>query len=78
MTSHAPTPDWVVEQLDLIFQYAEDPEVVDALIRLLAALAPSEEQDKFKHEAAWAGIVHGYKKTPDVHDAARRYLGIAV
>lgn len=64
--------------MDVIFQYAEDPEVIDAIIGLLAALTPTEEQDKFKHEAAWAAIVHGYKKTRDVHDAARRYLGIAV
>lgn len=79
MTSHSsPTPDWAVSKVEVILEHVDEPEVIDALMELLAFLCATQEQDKFKHEAAWAAIECGYKRTADLHIAARRYLGIAV
>lgn len=78
MTPHAPSPDWARQRIDTILNDTDDPEVLDALLELLAALAPTEDQDKFKHEAAWAAIERGYFRTEDARLAARRYLGVAV
>lgn len=78
MTPQTLTPDWAVSKVKRILADADEPEVVDAIIELLAAVAPTQEQDKFKYEAAWAAIEYGYTQTADVHIAARRYLGVAV
>lgn len=78
LTSHSPTPDWAVAKIKTVLNETDDPEAVDAMLELLAAVAPTPEQDKFKHEAAWAAIEYGYTKTADVRIAARRYLGVAV
>lgn len=78
MVPQSPTPDWAVEKFRKVIDDIDDPEVLDAALELLAALAPTKEQDKFKHEAAWAAITDGYSRTADVRVAAERYLGIAV
>jgi len=78
MTSLSPTPDWAVSKVKRILEDVDEPEVADAIIHLLAAVAPTQEQDKFKHEAAWAAIDYGFTKTSELRNAARRYLGIAV
>lgn len=78
MVPQSPTPDWAVEKFRKLIDDINEPEALDAALELLAAVAPTREQDKFKHEAAWAAIQYGYCKTSDVRAAAERYLGIAV
>lgn len=78
MTSHSPTPDWAVSKIKTALDNSDEPEGLDAILELLAAVAPTQEQDKFKYEAAWAAIEYGYKRTSDVKLAARKYLGVAV
>jgi hypothetical protein len=55
----------------------DDPDMLDALLELLAVVAPTEEEEKYKHEMAWAAIDHGYKRTDDCRKSGRRYLGVA-
>lgn len=76
-TPQSLSPDWAITCVDRIIK-DDDPDQLDALLELLAGVAPTEEQDKYKHEAAWAAIEHGYKQTRDLPRAARAYLGIAV
>jgi hypothetical protein len=77
MIPHAPTPDWAKSRIDLIVP-RDDPKALDALLELLAAIAPTQDEEKYKHEIAWAAIAHGYKKTQDCYEACQRYLGVAV
>jgi len=77
MIPQSPTSDWAKSRIDVIVP-RDDPEALDALLELLAAVAPTQEEEKYKHELAWAAIDHGYKRTKDCCDSCRRYLGIAV
>lgn len=78
MIPQSPTPDWAVTKFRQVINDIDDPETLDAALELLAALAPTKEQDKFKYEAAWAAIDFGYCRTTDLHKSAQRYLGVAV
>lgn len=77
MNPHAPTPEWAIASVDRITA-SGDPDQLDALLMLLAGIAPTEEQDRYKCDAAWAAIEYGYTKTQDCANACRRYLGVAV
>lgn len=77
MKPHSLSPDWAISCFDRIVK-DHDPDAVDALMELLAGIAPTEEQDKYKCDAAWAAIYHGYKQSGDLTRAAREYLGVAV
>ena len=78
MVPQSPTPEWAVSTVREYIDDIDDPRALDVALAILAAVAPTKEQDKFKHEAAWAAIIYGYKRTADVREAAKRYLGIAV
>jgi hypothetical protein len=78
MIPQSPTPEWAVSTVRKYIDDIDEPEALYAALELLAAVAPSKDQDKFKHEAAWAAIEYGYKRTSDVRVAAKRYLEIAV
>lgn len=72
-----PTPEWAVSCIDRIAKY-DDPDLLDAVLELLATVSSDKESDKFKYEAAWAAIDYGFTKTAGVRKAAQVYLGIAV
>lgn len=76
MIPHTPTPDWAIHCVERI-KKTYDPDAVDAVMELLAATAPTEDQDKYKYELAWVAIDHAYKATEDCRKSARRYLGVA-
>jgi hypothetical protein len=76
MMPHSPTPDWARSRIDLIVP-SDDPRALDALLELLAAIAPTVEEEKYKNELACAAIDHGYKRTEDCRLSGRRYLGMA-
>lgn len=73
---HSPTPDWAVSKVKALADNT-DPEVLEVALELLSALCPSEEQDKFKYEAAWAAIDEGYHYLDDCRASARRYFSAA-
>ena len=75
MIPHSPTPDWGKSQFDKIVK-CDDPEALQALLELLAVIAPTEQEEKYKYEIAWAVIQHGYRRTADCDKSCRRYLGI--
>jgi hypothetical protein len=56
----------------------DDPELMDAVLHLVAGVAADKDSDKFKHEAAWAAIDYGFTKTAGLRKAAQDYLGVAV
>jgi hypothetical protein len=76
MMPHTPTPDWAISCMERIMK-SDDPDQLDALLELLAAIAPTEGEEKYKHEIAWAAIDHGYKRTEHCRKSGRRYLGVA-
>lgn len=78
MIPHAPTPEWAVSKMKVVTRYG-DPELIEAVMELVATVAADKESDKFKNEAAWAAIDHGFSKSPDaLRKAAQAHLGIAV
>lgn len=77
MASQFPSPEWAESQIDRI-RYGNPEEQLDAALQLLAAVAPTVKEQKYKHEIAWAAIDYGYKHTEECRRACRRYLGIAV
>jgi hypothetical protein len=77
MTPHTPTPEWAITRFNEVVQ-DDDPERLDAFLHLMASVAPTEQENKLKHEIAWAVIDYGYRKTRDCQEACRRYLGVAV
>lgn len=77
MVPHTPTPEWAVSCMELVLQYG-DPALTNAVMELVAGTSASETEDKFKHEAAWAAIDHGFAKSPELRVAAKRHLGVAV
>lgn len=77
MVPHTPTPEWAVSHMDRVLQYG-DPDLTRSVMELLAGTSANQDEDKFKHEAAWAAIDHGFAKSPELRDAAKRYLGVAV
>ena len=77
MASQLPTPEWAESQMDRI-RYGDPEERLDAVLALLAAVAPTLKEQKYKHEIAWAAIDYGYKHTKDCRQACRRYLRVAV
>lgn len=70
-------PEWATLCFDLIVP-DDDPKRVDALIHLIAGLAPSEEENRQKSEVAWALIEYGFRKLPECGIAARKHLGVPV
>lgn len=76
MPSHLPTPEWAEVCIDRIVKN-DDPDQLDALLELLAAIAPTKKEEKYKNEIAWAAIDYGYKKTDDCRKSCRKYLGVA-
>ena len=74
---HSPSPDWAVSKLETFMQHNDDPIALEAVLELLAACCASKSEDKFKHEAAWAAIDHGYCGTDDCKRSARRYFAAA-
>lgn len=76
LAPHHPTPEWAVACLDRILK-TDDPDALDALLVLLVGLAPTEEEERFKHDAAWAAIEYGYRKTGDCDESCRKYVGLA-
>lgn len=77
MSSQIPTPEWAESQMDLVINGDAD-EQVEAVLRLLAAIAPTLKEQKYKHEIAWSAIDYGFKQTEHCRKACRRHLGIAV
>lgn len=75
---HSLTPDWARSKLRPLIEEGVDPEVFEGVLELLAAVAPTQDQDKFKHEAAWAAIDYGYCETEDCRLSSRKHFGIAV
>lgn len=73
----SPTPGWAEEKIRTLLENNDEPEVLEAVLELLAAIAPTKEQDKFKHEAAWAAIDLGYCRTEDCRASSRRYFSAA-
>lgn len=73
---HSPTPDWAAGKIQTVIDNSE-PEALEAALELLAAVCPTEDQDKFKHEAAWAAIDLGYQHTEDCKRSARRHFSAA-
>lgn len=73
---HSPTPDWAVSKFKILKDNCE-PEGLEAALELLAAVCPTEDQDKFKHEAAWAVLTEGYHDLEDCRESARRYFSAA-
>lgn len=73
---HSPTPDWAVSKMRTLIENA-DPEVLEVALELIAGVCPTEDQDKFKHEAAWAAIDIGYHHIDDCRRSARRYFSAA-
>lgn len=74
---HSPTPDWALQRIRTIVDNNDEPEVLEAVLELLAAVCASETQDRFKYEAAWTAIDYGYCKTDDCKASARRYFAAA-
>lgn len=74
---HSPTPDWATEKIRTLINSNDDPEVLIAVLELLAAVAPTRDQDKFKYEAAWAAIDEGYTRTEACRQSSRRYFSAA-
>lgn len=72
----SPTPDWATSRIQTLVENCE-PEVLEAALELLAAICPDANQDKFKHEAAWAAIDTGYHHLEDCKRSARRYFSAA-
>lgn len=77
MVPHTPTPAWIESCMDRITK-GYDPDALDALLDLLATIAPTEDEEKYKHELAWIAIQHGYRQTEDCSKSCYRYLGVAV
>ena len=71
----APTPEWAESQMDLIIN-GNTEEQLNAALGLLAAVAPTLKEQKYKHELAWAAIEYGYKKTDDCRRACREFVGV--
>lgn len=76
MSSHLPSPEWAESCIDRIIK-SDDPDQLDALLELLAAIAPTFNEEKYKHDLAWAAIDYGYRQTDDCRKSCRRYLGVA-
>jgi hypothetical protein len=74
---HSPTPEWAVSKIRTIIDNNDEPQVLEAVLELVAGLCATELQDKFKFEAAWAAIDEGYCKTEDCKQSARRYFTAA-
>lgn len=74
---HSPTPEWALSKLQTVIDNTDETEAIEAVCELLAALCPTEEQDKFKFEAAWTAIDCGYSRLEDCKDSARRYFSAA-
>jgi len=78
MIPQNPSPAWAEECIDRIIK-GHDPDQIDALMGLLAVVSPTETEEKYKHEIAWAAISHAYKHTDDFYESCRRHvLGVAV
>lgn len=77
MASQIPTPEWAESKIDQI-RNGNPEEQLDAVLELLAVVAPTLKEQKYKHEIAWAAIDYGYKQTEDCRKSCRRYLGVAV
>lgn len=73
LPKHEATPDWAESCIDRILT-GDDPDQLNALLELLAAIAPTFTEEKYKHEIAWAAIHYGYKKTEHCRDSCRRYV----
>lgn len=76
MVPHSLTPDWAVSCVKRIIK-TDDPDQLDALLELLAGIAPTEEEEKYKYDVAWAAIDFAYQGTADCHISCRQYLGVA-
>lgn len=74
---HSPTPDWALERIKVFINNNDEPEVLEAILELIAAVCASEAQDKFKYEAAWAAIDYGYCRTDDCKQQARKHYAAA-
>lgn len=77
MIPHAPTPDWAKRCVDRIVK-TDDPDMLDALMELLAAVAPTEDEEKYKSEVAWAAIDHAFTMSEHCRRSCRQHLGVAV
>jgi hypothetical protein len=78
MVPQNPTPAWAEQCVDRIIK-GYDADQIDAFMSLLAAIAPTEDEEKYKHEIAWTAISHAYKQTDDcLESCRRRVLGVAV
>jgi hypothetical protein len=78
MIPQSPTPERAIHCMSRILKY-DDPDVVDAVMELLASVAASKEGDKFRYEAAWAAIDYAFTKHPvALRKASTDYLGVAV
>jgi hypothetical protein len=75
MQYQSPSPEWAVALMDKIIP-TDDQEALQALLELLAGIAPTSEEEKYKHDAALAAIDYGYRKTVDCDNACARYVGI--
>lgn len=81
MIPQYPSPEWALDRFNRIVK-SGDPDSIDALIELLAGLAPDRDIDRpdeykrYKYDAAWAAIYYGFTKTTHCESACREYLGI--
>lgn len=73
----SPTPDWAVSKIKTLIENCDEPEALEAALELVAAVCCAEDQDKFKHEAAWAALNYGYCLTDDCKQSSRRYFTAA-
>lgn len=77
MIPERPSPEWAINCLDRILT-TDDPDVLEAVLELLAGLVPTETENKYKYDAACAAIDYGYSKTEHCRRSGRQYLGLAV
>ena len=79
MIPQVPTPEWAIECFDRVVR-CDDPEIIDALLELLAGIAPdgdwdhADENKPYKYDAAWAAIQYGFRKTIHCEEACREHL----
>lgn len=73
----SPTPDWAVSKIKTLIDNCDEPEALESVLEVLAAVCATADQDKFKHEAAWAAIDEGYHYLEDCKQSARRYFSAA-
>jgi len=67
------TPEWAETQIETIDD-TDDEDQRNALIALLASIAPSYTENKYKHEIAWRAMRHLYKRMRHCEQSCREFV----